>query len=243
MATVRHARVDRFVQGGPMLHHRLTTFALFSFIALAACDDSSTGIGSRATVRFVNASNSSLDVATGNVVATGNGAIAFGGSSTCIATVALAPDLEIRQAGTTNVVAGLSPTFAPGGTYTVVAYPGFGGATQFAIFSGTFTPATGQAGLRVIHAAPGAGAFDVYVTAPGAALGTATATNVAFGTATSFVSVPAGTELIRLTNAGTQTVAINTGNQTLTAGQSYILVIAPPAPGTTALRSFLVSSC
>jgi hypothetical protein len=49
--------------------------------------------------------------------------------------------------------------------------------------------------------------------------------------------------LIRLTNTGTQTVAINAGNQTFTAGQSGVLVIAPAAPGTTALRSFFVTGC
>jgi hypothetical protein len=38
-------------------------------------------------------------------------------------------------------------------------------------------------------------------------------------------------------------VAIHAGNQTFTAGQTGVLVIAPPATGTTALRNFFVTGC
>ena len=44
---------------------------------------------------------------------------------------------------------------------------------------------------------------------------------------------------MRLTPPGSQTVVLDAGNQTLAAGQNYILVVAPPETGT---RYFGVSS-
>jgi hypothetical protein len=226
-----------------MLRRWFISLTLLSFCALIACDDS-TGTGGNATIRFVNATNSSLDLATGGTVATGSSNLGFSGSGTCITVNALSPDIDVRQAGTTNSVSStFTPIFAAGNSYIVVAYPGFGGATQYANIGTSVAPTAGQAGLRVTNLAAGSGAFDVYVTAPGAALGTASSTNIGFGTTSGLISVAPGTELIRLTTAGTQTVALNAGNQTFTAGQNAVLVIAPPATGTTALRTFLVSAC
>jgi hypothetical protein len=223
----------------------LITLSVLSLSGLAACsDDDSTGNGSNATIRFVNATNSSLDLASNGTVATGNSSIAFGNGSTCTALNAFEPDFEVRQAGTSNSLSSsYSPTFTGGNHYIVVAYPGFGGATQYATISTSLAPTAGQAGLRVVNLAAGSGSYDVYVSAPGGALGTASATTIGFGTTSGLINVAPGSQLVRLTNAGTQTVAINAGNQTFTAGQTSVLVIAPAAPGTTALRSFFVAGC
>jgi hypothetical protein len=158
---------------------------------------------------------------------------------------AVQPDFEVRQAGTSNALSAstYTPTFTGGNNYIVVAYPGFSGSAQYATISTSVAPAAGQAGLRVVNLAAGSGAFDVFVSAPGAALGTSSATGIGFGTTSGLISVTPGSQLIRLTNTGTQTVAINAGNQTFTAGQTGVLVIAPPATGTTALRSFFVTGC
>jgi len=48
---------------------------------------------------------------------------------------------------------------------------------------------------------------------------------------------------VRLTTSGSRTVVLDAGNQSLTAAQNYILVIGPPASGTTVLRSFLATAC
>lgn len=226
-----------------MLRIRFVTLALLAFTALSACDDSS-GTGTRANVRLANATNSNLDLATDGTVGTGNSNLAFGASSACTPVNVIEPAVEVRQAGTGNVVtASVLPTLIAGNSYVVVAYPGFSGATQLATISNSVAPTAGQSGLRVANFAAGAGAFDVYVTAPGAALGTASATNIGFGTTSGLINVTAGTSQVRLTNTGTQTVAINAGSLTFVADQTAVLVIAPPAPGTTALRSFLVAGC
>jgi hypothetical protein len=57
------------------------------------------------------------------------------------------------------------------------------------------------------------------------------------------IPVMSGTPLlIRMTNTGTQTVAIDAGSQTFTAGQRSVLVIARPAAGATVPRTFLVTA-
>jgi hypothetical protein len=228
-----------------MQHRLLVTLSLLSLGTLAACgDDDSTGIVGNATVRFANATNSSVDIVTGSTVATGNGAIVFGASGTCTVVDALQPDVDIRLAGTTNSLsATFHPTLTVGNSYVIVAYPGFSGITQFATISTSLAPAAGQAGLRVVNLAAGSGAFDVFVSAPGAALGTASATGIGFGVTSGLINVTPGSQLIRLTNTGTQTVAINAGNQTFTAGQTTVLIVAPPATGTTALRNFIATGC
>ncbi len=62
-------------------------------------------------------------------------------------------------------------------------------------------PTSGNVKVRIVHGAPSAPAVDVYVTAPGADLDTSTPTltNVSFGVASGYLSVPAGSYQIRVT--------------------------------------------
>lgn len=221
--------------------------ALLFTVALAACDAgvTSTGFGggTTATVRVANASSDSLDVASAGSVANGNGGLLFGVSSTCTSTDAAAPDLTVRKTGTGSVLTGFPTSFAVGAKYLVVAYSA-NGVTQFATFpTNTFTPGSGQSGLTVFDAASGTGNVDVYVTPTGSTAGTPSATNLSFGSSANFFNVAAGSEAVVLTNTGTQTVVFTAGSVSLSAGRNYVLVIAPPSTGTTALRSFLVTSC
>lgn len=222
--------------------------ALLCTVSLAACDDgnSATGVSSQqntATVRFVNATGTALDFASGGTVGTGNGNLTYGSSSSCNSVdVSNTGSLSVRTAGSTTTVAGFAPTLGAGGNYTIIAYPGAGGAMQFAtLATNGFSPATGASGFRAFNAA-GSGNYDVYVTAPGAALGTATAAGVGSGSSSAFVSTAAGISQIRLTSAGSQSTLLDVGNQTFTAGQNRMLVIAPAVAGTTP-RAFFVTGC
>ena len=229
-----------------MLRTRHLTFALLAFAAVTACDDDDddfTGLDAETSVRVANATSTNIDGAFGSSVATGNANVGFGGASSCIVTTAFEPDVFVSPTGTTNSYGSFSPSLRGGERYVVVAYPGFAGATEFTAVPIGGAVTTGQAGLRVFNAAAGSGTYDVYVSVPGAALGTVSATGIGFRTASSYIAVPAASNQIRLTNTGTQTVAINAGNLTFTAGQNAVLVIAPPATGTTALRTFLVTGC
>ena len=226
-----------------MLDRRLLVLTLCSSVFVAACNDDDDDDDNNSLVRVVNASNSAIDVASGTTIATGNGNIGFGSGSTCLTTNSVYPDLNVSPAGTTNTYSSFSPDFLPGQRYVTIAYPGFSGAIEFADIPTGGAPPVGQAGLRVFNAAAGSATYDVYVTGTGAALGTAAATGIGFRTASGYINVAPGTSLVRLTSAGTQTVLINAGNLAFTADQNAVLVIAPPAAGTTAFRTFFVSAC
>ena len=219
---------------------------LASSVTVAACgSDNVTGTdANNATVQFINATGSSLDVAQGGTVATGNGALSYGTTSLCIATDASSSNLAVRLTGTSTPLAGFTPAFQAGGNYTVIAYPGAPGVIQFATVSNAFTPSAGQGGLRVFNAAVAGASYDVYVSAPGSTSATAAANNVGYGSGSSYFNVVAGTaQQVRITNAGSQTVLLDVGSRTFTTGQNVTLVIAPPLTGSPVPRAFYVPGC
>jgi hypothetical protein len=222
--------------------------AMLPMLALAACDSDNSvgtvGTGNNATVRFINATSTSLDIASAGTVTNGNGALSFGTASTCLTVDASSSNLTVRQTGTSTPLTAFTPSFQAGGNYTVIAYPGTAGTGQFATVSNAFTPSTGQGGLRVFNAAGAGTNYDVYVTAPGAALGTSNVNNVGFGSGSSYFNVATtSAQQIRITNAGSQAVVLDVGNQTFTAGSNVTLVIAPPIAGSATPRAFLVQGC
>ena len=225
---------------------------------LAACSgDGVLGVGiaggtntdslSNARIRFVNATSASLDVATAGTVRAGNGSLLYGSASTYISTNAVTPNLAVRVAGTTNVVPGFTTAYQSGVTYTVIAYTGANGATQFATLADTYTPASGQTGLRVFNAGAASSSYDVYVTAPSAPLASTPPIfgAVAAGNGTAFIDVsPTSAQQVRVTATGSKTVLLDLGTVPFVAGQSVTLVLAPPvAGGSTIPRSFFATTC
>jgi hypothetical protein len=131
-------------------------------------------------------------------------------------------------------------------SYTVIAYPGTNGTTQFATIADTFTPLPGQVGFRVFNAGATGSSYDVYVTAPGASLTNTPPTfdAVAAGGNATFLGVSTGaSQQVRITAEGSKTVLLDVGNVAFVVGQNVTLVIAPPVAGSTIPRTFMVASC
>ena len=228
------------------MHYRILATALVATsVALAACgEDDVTGVGDSATVRFVNATSTSLDIAEGSTVATGNGALSFATASNCMSVNAASSNLAVRLTGTSAPLATFTPAFQSGGNYTVIAYAGAGASLQFATVSNAYTPATGQGGLRVFNAVGAGTSYDVYVGVPGASTVTAGANNIGFGTGSSYFNVAANVaQQVRITTAGTQTVVLDVGTRNFIAGQNVTLVVAPPATGSATPRAFYMTAC
>src|SRR5215212_7304724 len=245
------------------MHARTLVAAAFvaASAALAACSsDNVLGLGvagtggptpnpdtlTSARIRVVNATVVSLDVATGGVVSTGNGTIVFGTSSSCINTNATSPNLTVRISGTSATVPGFTTGFQSGVKYTVIAYPGTGSGILFANLNDTFTPVSGESGFRVFNGGNVGSSYDVYVTAPGAALSVAVpaAAAVTAGTSSNFFGVSTTiNQRVTVTIAGSKTVLLDVGNVAFVAGLNFTLVIAPPLPGSATPRAFLSASC
>jgi hypothetical protein len=140
--------------------------------------------------------------------------------------------IEVKAAGTSTTVIDVSPTLAANAIYTAIATGLVADIAPLLLTDDLAAPGSGNVKVRVVHGAPSAPEVDVYVTAPGADLGTATPvlTDVPFEAASPYLEVPAGTYQVRVTVANTTNVAIDTGALTLTAGQIRTAV-AVDAPG------------
>lgn len=223
-----------------MLHRSRALVALFPLFAFTACDDDPAGPpADQATVRFANATTVGIDVNNGGAAAGSN--LGFAGTTGCLAvntSGAASTSLAFHQAGGGSVMVGFSQNFATGGEYTVIAYPGFTGTVQFMTLDDAgYAAVSGQGGVRVVNAAPGSGNLVLWL--DGEVVGSAGGT--AYGSASSFANVAAGTRSFTITSGGA-TVA-TTGAYAVTAGGTHTLVIAPPATGSSELQTFLVSGC
>ncbi|HEX6307436.1 MAG TPA: DUF4397 domain-containing protein [Longimicrobiales bacterium] len=119
--------------------------------------------------------------------------------------------LQLHVAGSTTPIIALDTTFAAETHYTVLA-AGRSGSIQPIILEDDPTPAdTGEARIRLVHAAPTAGTVDIYVTQPGEELAVSAPalTNVDFGAASDYMVLDARTWRVRVTAAGTQTILID----------------------------------
>jgi hypothetical protein len=222
--------------------------AMISMLALAACDsDARLGFvapSTFATVRFVNATDTPIDIATSGTIANGNGALSFGTSSNCILVGASASNVTVLRTGANTALVGFTPNFQSGGSFTVIIYPGVGGVPQFAILPNAFNPNLNRAGFRAFNAVGVGTNYDVYVTTSGEELRTASVNNVTFGAGSGFVDVDATTvQQVRITNAGSLAIVLNAGNQSFSPGVNSNFVIAPPGPGATTLRTFQSQAC
>lgn len=203
----------------------LAALALASSALVACSDDDTTGPAQVAQVRVVHASPDApnVDVLVDDATALTN--VAFRAASGFLEVDAGARRLRVRATGTTTTVIDATVPFANGGAYTVLATGLLADITPVVAEDNLTDPPAGQVKLRVIHAAPAAAGVDVYATAPGADINTATPelTNVAFRAVSDYLVVPAGTYQIRVTPTGTKTVAID-AELTLAAGQIRTVV-------------------
>jgi hypothetical protein len=87
--------------------------------------------------------------------------------------------------------------------------------------------------IRVVHSAPSAPAVDVYVTAPGAYINTATPTlpNVVFKDYSDFLEILEGDYQIRVTTAGSKVPVFDSGTVTLDAGSIFTAVAVDATGG------------
>jgi Domain of unknown function (DUF4397) len=145
--------------------------------------------------------------------------------------------VAVRAAGTSTDLVTVPVTLGDRASYTVVAR-GLASATggNFPLVADLLTddaaPGAGRASLRFVHAAPGAVAVDIYLTAPTVGLGGATpaVSALAYVRGGSYANeVVAGSYRLRVTQAGTTDVLLDLPSFVLSPGQAYtaVLVGAP----------------
>lgn len=154
-------------------------------------------------------------------------------------------------ANTSVTVATIPFTVGQGEDRTVYAIGGTGGGavTGFVTTDDNAAPAAGQTRMRIVNMSPTAGAIDVFLTAAGADLATATpnATNLAYQTSSAYLSVAPGTYTFRAVPTGTAPASRNTSvtitqaGIALSGGTGRSIVTADNTTGGAPLRAFVLS--
>ncbi|HXX84999.1 MAG TPA: DUF4397 domain-containing protein [Casimicrobiaceae bacterium] len=116
--------------------------------------------------------------------------------------------LEASVAGSVSSL--ITTTFVPLGetNYTYIMYGPVSQAAGQVVDDTVTDSGPGNFNTRIINAASGIGAIDVYLVPPGTDLSTVApaVSNVVYGTATGFTTLPVGTLALRVTPAGTKNV-------------------------------------
>jgi hypothetical protein len=202
-------------------------------LGLAACggggDSSSAGL-----VRLVNTTlnHASLDLAVGaTVVVQGT---AKDTASNYAGVGAGSPTLQVNDAGTATALTTIAPTISGSLHYAIIVYESNGIVRAAVLGEDNVAPAAGSAQVRILDVAPEAGALDVYVTAPGAALTSPSFTVPASASAftSGLLTFSAGTFEIRVTGQGNvNDLRLDIPSVTLTSLQTATLVLSASAGG------------
>lgn len=155
-----------------------------------------------------------------------------------------------RTADTSTTVATLPFTVASGQDRSVFAIGGAGASAVTALVTtDDNTLSETQARVRLVQMSPTAGALDVFLTASGADLATATPASsaLAYQAASSYFTLAPGTYQLRAVPAGTPassrstSVSVTIASVALTAGTVRTIVTADNNVGGAPLRGFVLA--
>ena len=145
-----------------------------------------------------------------------------------------AQTMEVRNTGTSADLIDISESFTGADNYTFVTV-GLNTQVSGVLFTDqTTAAAAGDVQIRVINASTALGPMDVYIVPNGTNLYTvsANAANVAFGSATSYLTLPAATYQIEITPPGSKGyIYLYSGAQVYTATSVITIVIEDQTGG------------
>ncbi len=188
----------------------------------------------KARVRLVNASGgyAQLDLREDGTVR--QAAVAYGASADYAEVDPKADDLAIHAGGSPTALVTLQPALAKDKNYTLLAYGAAGALRQVLLDDNDSAPDSGRTLLRVINAAPDAGALDVYVTAANETLAASVPVQAGadYGTLGSYVSVTSGSWRLRVAAGGSKTdLRLDIAAFELASRQRVTLVLTPTRGG------------
>ena len=181
-----------------------------------------TGCGSSsARVRLLNAAplESSLDMLLANKnVASG---VAYGTASAYTSVSSGSSNLQIEASGTSTALVNQTINLNSNTDYTILAGNSSSSLTANVLTDNNAAPASGQSEIRVINASATLGAADVYIVTPGTSISSVTpnVSGLAFGSATGYQPLTAGSYEVFFAQAGQKFVSIDSGALSFTAGQ------------------------
>jgi Domain of unknown function (DUF4397) len=156
-----------------------------------------------------------------------------------------------RTADTTVTLATITFTIAKDEDKTIYATGGLGGGVVGSTITTDLNPAAlaTEVRLRIVNMSPTLGATDVFVTAPGADLSTATpdATSLAYQSPSAYLSKAPATYSVRFVPAGTPAgarnaqVSLTLANTAFAGGTGRTIVAADRQQGGAPLQAFVLA--
>ena len=194
---------------------------------IAACGGDSSSPVFNASLRVMHASPDApnVDVLVDNKVVLSN--VPYPVASSYLTVTAATHEIKVNAAGTSTTVIDVSPTLTVGTAYTVLAVGFLSGIQGLIAIDDRTAPSTGNAKLRVIHAAPDAGNVDVLVNDK------VVLSNVPFKAISDYLTVPAGTYDIKVNATGTSTTAIEASASVASGGIYTAVAIGSVATAAT----------
>jgi len=183
----------------------------------------SLGCGSSGTanIRLVNASPDESNLTlrlNGTDVATG---IGYGTASPYESVSSGSDHVQVEPSGSTSSIIDITTDAGPGAYISVLSLNYSYSLSNVVLKDDHSAPASGNFKLRVVNASPSLSVQDVYIQPAGTNIRTSSPTfsRLAFGTASSYSSLPAGNYEIFFTPPGQKVVNVDTGPVALSAGQ------------------------
>ncbi len=201
----------------------IRSWALFALaIAFSGILIFTPGCGStgNANIRFVNATpdEANLDfVINGSTVAT----VGYGTTSGYQSTGAGSEHLQVEATGTTAALIDTTTTANSGAYLSLFSLNYSFALSNLLLTDDNSAPTAGNFKLRIVNAAPGLGAQDVYIEPAGTGISTVSPTISAlrFGAASGYSSLSAGNYEIFFTAPGQKFVNVDSGSISFSSGQ------------------------
>ena len=207
----------------PMLRYVLLALPL-----AAACNSGSTTAPSNsAELRVINASPGSPPLDIYFQGALGIDSLPYSFATAYGLVQSGASDIAVRSHGSINLLLETTPTFETGAFYTFVVTGPIDSPTSLLLTDDTTSAASGSFKLRMLHLAPAGPAMDLYYTGPSDDIATATpiVSGLAYKGVSPYLTPAIGSGRLRVTQAGTKTVLIDSGTLTFSNGEVGTLVV------------------
>lgn len=208
-----------------------TVAALAATTLLAACGGGTDR--TKAQVRLVNASSgyAQLDWRVDDQLR--QGAVAYGETAGYVEADPGKPH-TLARAGSGTALLTFTPAVDKRKHYTLLAYGAQGGLKQLLLDDNAGAPADNRSQLRVVNAAPGAGALDIYLTGTGDTLAESVPvqTAAAVDAVGAWFTVNSGSYRLRVTATGSKTdLRLDVPALALASRQVLTLVLSPATGG------------
>jgi hypothetical protein len=208
--------------------------AAFALVALTACDDDdSTNPVAQGRVRVMHAIS---DVAATDILFDGaevKGDLAYKSADVYRQLDAEEIAIKIREANATTDLVSIDHEVVPDKDYTIIAHGSEATPKSIVLTDDNTAPAANKAKVRIVHAADGEPAFDVYVVEDEDDVDTANpnVADITAGEATPYLTLDAGTYFVVLTEVGEKDVLLSVPNVDLTNGKIRTVVAVEKAGG------------